>query len=496
MIRRFALLIAALVCSSAAFAEGQGYQTVIPPNSINVSSYGASSSASDNQAALNNAISAAVSANKALYIPAAPSCYKYTAPLTIAGNLKIVGEQVEENWNNGIAVPLGTPPLTGSVLCPVSSSGVDAIDISASVPSLDVEFENVGILFQGYATFAASGDGIRYIPTANGQGLSGATWKNVKVYGHDGSHYAFNLQNPIYDTFINLYSYGGGILNLFGTSGSFNYGNLTFVQPYGEVVVGGTANGFTIAANGSQQLNLITFIRPQAITNNLAGVTPGGNAPTSSQLPWSQDANSTNVRLIAPDFETNVSSPVQFGTAAKGNDPDWAGLFTDAAALNAPSWSTNGIMYGPLTRTFTDTTGSGTVAIEAIAAFPGTTLKASNALTLTHMPTLYLGVPTAGTNVTTSRPESLYAAGNIFTAGVLSGSGGFLTGNSQINTNASTATTEIGDGTTSGLVTIGGASNTTNLASGTIQAGGTAGVTCASVSVSTMTTKNGIVTHC
>jgi hypothetical protein len=442
---------------------GTGITNFIPPNAINILSYGVSTSSTDNATGLQSAINAAVAAGVPLYIPAASStCYKYTAPLTISGNLSVVGDYVVGNWSAGINVPLGTPPLAGSVLCP-SSNGSDAIDIVGT--SLQVNISNVGILFQ--TVLAGTGDGIHYFPSGTNQGLTNAYWQNVMVYGHDGNHYAFNIQNPIYGTFVQVVSFGGGGWNLMGSGGSLNFGNMTFIQPYVQVIVGGSANGFTITASSSQKLNLLTFVRPQAIVNNISGVSPAGNLPTSAQSIWSMDANVRNVRTISPDFETNVGSSFSTGASGVGNDLDWNSLFTDAATINAPAWTTGGIMYGPQTRTFNDTTSSGTGSNTGMFAFPGTHVTASNAVTYPVLSTLYVSPPILGSNASASRLAAIYATAEIYTTGDLgSNSGLFVTGTTQINHNSGSVT-QISDGTASGAVTIGGANNKVGIGTST-----------------------------
>jgi hypothetical protein len=432
---------------------------------ITASPYNASVGASDNATAIQSAINAAVAAGVPLVIPASPSggCYKYTAPLTIAGNLTIRGTHVAENWAGGINVPLGSPPLLGSVLCP-ASNGSDAIDITSA--STEVNISDFGILFQ--TPLSGTGDGIHYVPALNVQGLSGSVWKNVKVYGHDGNHYGVNLTNPLLDTFISVSTYGGGVFNLYGNSTtSGDYGNCTFVQPYGQVIVGGSANGFNMDASSASRLNLLTFIRPQAITDWVTGVTPGGNPPTSAQSIWVQKPNVTAVRVIGGDLETNVGSSITVTTGVN-SDLDWAGTFTDAVNINAPAWTTNGILYSPQTRTITDTTSSGTVAIQAMFAMPGTHLNATNATTYTNFATLYVGAPIAGVNASFTRTQSIYTAGEIATAADYFGTGGaFLSGTIWLNKSGGTATTDVGSGTTTGLVTIGGASNIVQMGPGT-----------------------------
>lgn len=428
---------------------------------LNILDYGVTSGAADNATNLQAAITAAIAAGKQLYIPSAPSgaCYKYTPPLTIAGDLAIVGSNVGENWAGGINVPLGTQPLNGSVLCPVSN-GSDAIDITGT--SRHVDILNLGILFQ--TPFVGTGDGINYVPGSNVQGLSGSRWENVKVYGHDGNHYAYNLTNPIYDTLIAPFSYGGGGFNIAGNSTSGQYGNMVLIQPYTQVVVGGTSNGFTLTASQSAVLNLMTFIRPQSIIDNVSGVSPGGNLPTSAQLIWSADANVKTIRVIAPDWETNVAAGLTVGASGVGSDMDWAGYVGDTAFVNAPSWGTTGLTFGPISRTYTDTTGTGTVALQTMNSFPGTTLKATSPTTYTVLSTLYVSPPIQSTNVTATRLAAIYANGEIATTSDVTAQGGaFLSGGLvALNKNSNNAV-EIADGTSNGLVTIGGASNTVGI---------------------------------
>ncbi|MGJ5032337.1 glycosyl hydrolase family 28-related protein [Bradyrhizobium sp. HKCCYLS2038] len=378
----------------------------------------------DDTTALQNAINAAIAAGKPFYLP--PGLYKNTG-LTINGNISIVGAAAAGNWagTGQINLPGGSPPLAGAVLY-MASNGSNAITISGT--ALQVNIQNLGILFQ--TLFSGTGDGINYIPSGSNQGLSGSRFDNVMVYGHDGNHYAYNLQNPIYGTWTNVSSYGGGALKLVGTTGSFNYGNMTFVQLFGQVVTGGSANGVDISAGASQKLNLITFVRPQ-INVNSTGVSLG-NLPTSAQSIWVEDTNVKGIRKIAPDFETNVSSSVTFGNPTTGNDVDLAGMFSTAASFKSPAWTTNGFGNGQTTRTYTDTTSSGTVAAGGTFVFPGNTIAASSAVTFTEYGTLYLPAPVAGTNVTLTSPASLYAAGPVRSGSSFAGTGFFSSGPAAI----------------------------------------------------------------
>jgi hypothetical protein len=389
-------------------------------NAINVTgvTYGVSAAASDNATALQAAINAAISAKVPLYIPSAGSgCYKYTAPLTINGNLTIIGDYIAGNWAGGINVPIGSPVLVGSVLCP-TSNGSDAIDITGS--SYAVNIENLGILFQ--TAFSGTGDGINYTP-ASTQGLSGSVWKHVEVYGQDGNHYAYNLANFIYDTFIEVNSYGGGGFKLYGGGATGQFGNATFVEPYVNLLTGGTSHGYSISSlNSSQKLNLLLFLRPQANVNNTNGLS-SGNLPTSAQNAWYMDTNSTSIDVKCADWETNISGVISVvnTSAASSNNLDIP-CANVSAAISSPAWTTSGIVTPTRgTMTFTDTTSTGTVPVIAINAVQNAFTAATNAITATNLATLYVPSPGSTTNITVGENDAIYTPGNIRSTGQISG---------------------------------------------------------------------------
>jgi hypothetical protein len=140
--------------------------------------------------------------------------------------------------------------------------------------------------------------------------LTGSVWSNLIVWGHDGDHYAYNLENLIYCNFNNIQGFGGGLLKLHGNSANnWHYGNSTFNSPYGQVIAGGTAHGYSLSANAADTLNLITFIRPQIIINTNVTYGPGGNEPTAAQKMFALSTNVSSLRIVAPNFEQNAGSP-------------------------------------------------------------------------------------------------------------------------------------------------------------------------------------------
>jgi len=132
--------------------------------------------------------------------------------------------------------------------------------------------------------------------------------------------------------------------------------------------------------------------------------------------------------------------------------------------LSAASWGTSGLGLTGTATTFTDTSSSGTIAAEAIYALPASTLQTSNATTITNASLLYLPNPVMGGNVTGTAVLSLFAQGPIKTAAsVISGGGATLAGGTiSINANNNNVT-NIGTGSTSSTVTLGGGSDAVTL---------------------------------
>jgi hypothetical protein len=323
-----------------------------------------------------------------------------------------------------------------------------------------LNMRNIG--FEFGTAFSGTGDHINYIPSGTNTGLITSNWENVAFYGHDGSHYAVNLVNPLYGLYSNVYSYGGGGLKVVG-SGVTNYGNMVWDQLYINVVTGGTAHGVDLSATVTQKLNLCTFLRPQSMVTDHSGVSTG-NKPTSAQYIWKEDSNVTNIVKVGCDFETNVSSKVQLSPPVNGNPFDFSSMFSDAAALESPAWGHYGRVYngqGQGARTFVDTSSSGTVAENAAYYFPGPTFQASSATTYSVAATLWVTAPTAGTNATFTKVRAIYATGAIETTSSMTCASLTAVGTTNINVAGGGGGTQIGSG--SQTVGIGVASGTASL---------------------------------
>lgn len=234
---------------------------------------------------------------------------------------------------------------------------------------------------------------------------------------------------------------GGGagvaptVVSSLGTTTSVLHGNASGPAAWGPIVsadLPAAISGFNISINKNS--NFTTEI---------------GDGTTTS-----------NITIGNPANTTVFGSPLSLGNGA----------------VSAASWTTNGIGLTGTATTFTDTTGSGTIATEAAYAFPAATIAATTAATtITNLAELYLPIPAAGTNVTGTNLWSLMTAGGIKVSGAVNIGGGTVTiaqnSNNIVN---------LGTGTNNQLVTIGGGANAVTLNATTLTLGGSTLVTSSS----------------
>jgi hypothetical protein len=280
----------------------------------------------DDGVKLQAAIDLAVSQGRALYIPA--GVYKIATTLTIPDHLDMYGDGTGEVWN---PVKTGAPidyssyftatDIVGGTIILQTQAGWDAIKITGR--GKNVSLHDFGIRFADAIKFSNTGHGINVAPPANpydatskDHGVFGAIWSNLKVFGHDGNHYAYNVVNPLGCHFDNLNSFGGGCLRLFTDSSLFFYGNSTITNLYGAVIDAGTADGIYLGGNGGGvggTIQLLEWHRPQIWLANITENVPGTTAPTNAQLLLNADPNrARRMSWIDPDFENNVSSTVRW----------------------------------------------------------------------------------------------------------------------------------------------------------------------------------------
>lgn len=298
-----------------------------PKMCLDARDYGATGDGStDDTAALQAAITETANLNETLFIPR--GVYRTTQALSVPSTCKIVGAGVRPNYGsiatdfNTINLPISDPVFLGTVIVP-TTPGQDGIAISGTGSSVDVT--GIGIVFDPAIRFANTGYGIKYIPpvipsqTYRDNGLIGALWDDVAVYGVDGGHYAFYFVNPIYNTMRHLRAFGGGALLLENNgkasgSGQQYYGNTTFDHFYAQVFVNGSAHGIRML-NTLAQLNLCAFIRPQVSVCNYSSTFPAVTPPAGTQKMFYADPDVKTLAIFAPDFETNTTASVTYPAA-------------------------------------------------------------------------------------------------------------------------------------------------------------------------------------
>jgi hypothetical protein len=281
-------------------------------------------SGSNDLPAINTAISSAPAGGTIVLEPLA---YSINGPLVITKSLTIQGSGVAEVGESvaslGINGPTVAPYLTGSTITQTTAA-TDAIQISGT--GLNVNLRDFGVLFAPAIMFVNTGHGINARPSAPGSGgghelgMMAPFWSNVRVFGTDGNHYAFNILNSLYGTFQALRAFGGGGYMNECDSFIINTGNAIFLNPYLQYFAGGGANAFTMKGRGATPgtLNLITWIRPQVIINPVptpfAGL--GITAIAGTNAFWASTNAPNYIEVIQPDFEAPAygTQPIDFGT--------------------------------------------------------------------------------------------------------------------------------------------------------------------------------------
>lgn len=275
------------------------------------------------QAAINDAIKA----GWPLFIPPVAEGYLYDGLLAAASSVDIQGSGARELWGtataslNTLNLPAVAPYLAGSVLIQAAQN-TDGLQFTGVGNS--PRLADFGIRFAG--KFRDTGGGFVINPPALGgqqdHGMLSGKWSGLRVYGHDGNHYAYSIMNCMYSTFDSIHSYGGGGLEYNQNSSVCSYGNAVFIHPYSVVMTAGTAHGMSWrnrTATGGQKLNLGVMLRPQSWVYSMNPILANVTPPSANQKTYTV-ADSVgvvqNVALLAPDFEQTATggANAQVGT--------------------------------------------------------------------------------------------------------------------------------------------------------------------------------------
>lgn len=270
------------------------------------------------ETAINDAIQSAISAGRPLSL--GYEQWSVDAPLVIDGPLRLLGSGVNEHHGpadtvNAMNFPVVDPYLEGGAIVQ-TAAGADAIQITTCGETVDLL--DFAIRFDGAHRFANTGHGVNCLPPVKGSysdhGPMGQTWRGVKVYGHDGNHYAFRLVNSLLGNLRGLRGYGGGLLQFVQHSSACNYGNCQLDDLYGNLFLAGTAHAVHLNNSGSQgnKLNFLKFGRWQTWVASPSPAISGTTPPTSAQRSLEYTGNVSDNDFGVPDHETNVASKANY----------------------------------------------------------------------------------------------------------------------------------------------------------------------------------------
>jgi hypothetical protein len=304
--------------------------------------------------------------------------------------------------------------------------------------------------FTRLMTLSSTGNLTVNAPNDNGLGVQTTNTDNPRIY---------LTRNSTERVRINALSNvghvtGNGGLNLGGTLDTDHL----LIGTGGAVGLGGAAassqlhltNSITQTGSDIKGLRLSSYLRPSnGTTGELLVVdgtvdTSSGNQTTASAATFQLSTAGANT--VTNGYGLHIQSPsgtnvtnqyslkienVSVGTTLNYAIYTGAGLvnFGDKVTIDGTSrslaaYTTAGAMLSILARSITDTSSSGTVAVNAVNAIARPTLLASSSTTYTDSATVYIaGAPIASTNVTQTRTWALYALGSNFLNDLYCGDG-------------------------------------------------------------------------
>ena len=184
-----------------------------------------------------------------------------------------------------------------------------------------------------------------------------------------------------------------------------------------------TNGSYNVTLDNNGILNLPVSLRFQdgTVLSSTTNIIPGQNGQGGKFL-------TTNGSVAS--WATITTPTTISGLTLTGGATVSSGSLTFSGNISAPAWTTSGIRHVSVASTLTDTTSTGTVVNAYTNTIGGNTIAATNSTTFTNYGTMYINVPTAGTNVTITNPYSIITAGNVLVNG----------GSGTITATASTAT--------------------------------------------------------
>jgi hypothetical protein len=268
------------------------------------------------------------------------------------------------------------PYLQGSV---IEQTGKNQNGIEAKNDGGCINFYDLGIKFA--SPFKETGHGFVAVNKSEVEGENklqyqqhapqGMTWCNLAVFGHDGSHYGFNLTNSQLNAFTQLQSWGGGCL-FWNTSewlgsGWANQSNSTINQIYGFFCCHGTAHGIDLSPSSTEGLNGMVMLRPQInmekfpkTYEELFGANEGPN--TAVQYAYRDHGVGTVYLMIGADMESTLA-----GAKIEGGNTMWLVHFIGGTLAEAGASTLGGTLEVEKFIVSTGTFKSATPASSAVS---------------------------------------------------------------------------------------------------------------------------------
>ena len=155
--------------------------------------------------------------------------------------------------------------------------------------------------------------------------------------------------------------------------------------------------------------NLSSILRSGSNTPTVANSDiPALANPSTGYLNWTGSAyawtpNIVSTGIGATGVSTTVAGPLVVAES----------LSTASTGVSTASWATSGVNLKLQSRTYTDTSSTGTVASSYVNVMASPTLASTNAVTITNAASLFVDAPIASTNTTITNGWAIYAGGKI-----------------------------------------------------------------------------------
>ena len=260
------------------------------------------------------------------------------------------------------------------------------------------------LVYLGFVEKVNASSGRIYVRVQNGYELDEIHDVQITTTPSDGQVLAYEAATSLWKPAT--VSGGGGLANIVEDTTPQLGGNL---DVNGQSIVSVSNGNIVITPNGTGSIILEGQSWPQADgTANQVLKTNG-----SGQLSWTTPAASFDPASPGAIGGTTPAAGTFTALTATGAT-DTPSIVTPTTAISSTLWTTLGINLQLKNRTYTDTTGTGSISTKVANSMGTPTFASSNAMTITDAANLYLtAAPSAGTNTTITNSWALLANGRI-----------------------------------------------------------------------------------